>query len=190
MTTAVTTCRLSAADAAFLYLERKEIPLHIASVCIFDGPIPFKEFVSNISAKLHLVPKYRQIPVMSTWNLEFPAWEDDPDFNIRRHIHHVTLPAPGRNTELHALADRILSHLLDRNKPLWDMYVVDGLNGERGAIIWRVHHALADGVSGASLIRLMLDSTPVVSRHKACLVPVERAQPVSPKLLWGMKYPA
>ncbi len=77
MTKSVPTCRLSATDAAFLYLERKEIPLHIASVCIFDGPIPFRDFVANIDYKLHLVPRYRQIPVASAWSLEFPTWEDD-----------------------------------------------------------------------------------------------------------------
>lgn len=167
MSKPVSTCRLSAADAAFLYLERKEIPLHIASVCLFDGPIPFAEFVSNINSKLHLVPRYRQIPVAPAWSLEFPTWEDDPHFNIRRHIYRVRLAAPGGEAELQVLASRILSGLLDRNKPLWDMYVVDGLNDGRGAIIWRVHHALADGVSGASLIKLMLDPTPKFSRGRS-----------------------
>jgi diacylglycerol O-acyltransferase len=165
MSRSVQTCRLSATDAAFLYLERKEIPMHIASVCIFEGPLPFKKFVSIINSKLHLVPRYRQIPVATAWSLEFPTWEDDPHFDIRRHIHHVRLATPGGEAELQALASRILSGLLDRTKPLWDMHVVDGLNDGRGAIIWRVHHALADGVSGASLIKLMLDSTPKAYRH-------------------------
>lgn len=150
---------MSAADAAFLYLERKAVPLHIASVCIFDGPIPFKKFVASINSKLHLVPRYRQVPVVPAWDLDFPFWQDDPNFDIRRHIIPITLPGPGGEAELQALASRILSQLLDRDKPLWDVHVVDGLKGGRGALIWRLHHALADGVSGTELMKLMLDAT-------------------------------
>lgn len=153
---------LSPADAAFLYLERKEIPMHIASVCVFDGPIPFQAFVARIESKLYLVPRYRQIPVIPPWSLGLPTWEDDPHFNIRRHIFHTRLEPPGGEAELQDLAGRILSQLLDRSRPLWDMHVVDGLKDGRGAIILRVHHALADGVSGTELLKTMLDSTPEV----------------------------
>jgi diacylglycerol O-acyltransferase len=152
--------RLSAADAAFLYLERKEIPLAIASVSIFDGPIPFDEFVASIASKLHLVPRYRQIVSMPSLNLDSPTWEDDRHFDIHRHIFRVTLDPPGEEAELEALAGRIFSQLLDRNKPLWDVHVVDGLKGGRGAAVWRMHHALADGISGARLMEVMLDQTP------------------------------
>lgn len=164
MSRPVPTRGMSAADAAFLYLERKEIPLNIASVCIFDGPIPFREFLANINSKLHLVPRYLQIPVVPPWSLGFPTWQDDPLFDIRRHVFHVTLPPPGGEAELQALAGRILSQTLDRSKPLWDVHVIDGLKGGGGALIWRVHHALADGVSGAELMRLLLDPTPEVPR--------------------------
>lgn len=153
---------MSAADAAFIYLEREEIPLNIASVCIFDGPIPFAKFVASINSKLPLVPRYRQIPVVPAWSLGFPTWQDDPEFDIRHHVIHVTLPPPGGEAELQALAGRLLSQRLDRNRPLWDVHVVDGLKGGRGAIIWRVHHSLADGVAGAELMRIMLDPTPEV----------------------------
>jgi len=155
---------LSPADAAFLYIERKEIPLHIASVSIFESAIPFREFVRSIRSRLHLVPRYRQIVVTPPWNLGLPTWEDDPNFDIRRHIFRMTLDPPGGETELEALAGRILSGLLDRKKPLWEMHVVDGLKDGRGAIIWRVHHALADGISGLELVKLMLDGTPEGSR--------------------------
>lgn len=154
--------RMSATDTAFLYIERPQIPMHIASVCIFDGPIPFKQFVASIDSKLHLVPRYRQIPRTSPWDLEFPFWQDDPHFDIHRHVIPVTLAAPGGEAELQALASRILSQLLDRNKPLWDVHVVSGLEGERGALIWRLHHSLADGVSGVQLLKALLDSTPDV----------------------------
>ena len=166
MKTSVTRSCLSPADAAFLYLERKEIPLHIASVSIFESAIPFKQFVASIRSKLHLVPRYRQIVVTPPWNIGLPTWEDDPNFDIHRHIFHVTLDAPGGESELEALAGRIFSGLLDRNKPLWDMHIVDGLKDGRGAIIWRVHHALADGISGMELMKLMLEATPEGSQTK------------------------
>jgi len=155
--------QLSAVDAAFLYLERKELPLHIASVSIFDGPIPFDAFASNIRSKLRLVPRYRQIVVTPPYNLGLPTWEDDPDFDIHRHIFRETLEPPGGDEELEALAGRIFSRRMDRSKPLWDVYVVDGLKGGRGAIIWRLHHALADGISGTHLLEVMLDPTPEAS---------------------------
>ena len=86
--------RLSAVDAAFLYLERKKIPLHIASVGIFDGPIPFDEFVASIDSKLDQLPRYRQIAVAPPLNLGHPVWEDDPKFDIRRHIFRTRLEPP------------------------------------------------------------------------------------------------
>src|SRR5205807_2694530 len=132
--------RLSAVDAAFLYLERKEIPLHIASVGIFDGPIPFDEFVSNIESKLDLIPRYRQIAVAAPLNLGHPVWEDDPKFDIRRHIFRTRLRAPGGEAQLEELAGRLLTPVMDRSKPLWDIHVIEGLKGGRGALLVRVHH--------------------------------------------------
>jgi len=167
---------LSAADAAFLYLEREEIPLAIASVSIFDGPIPFDDFVACVASKLHLIPRYRQIVATPPWNLGLPTWERDEHFDIHRHIFRVTLALPGGEAELEALAGGIFSQLLDRGKPLWDIHVVDGLEGGRGAIIWRVHHALADGVSGAELLNVMLEPTREGSR--ACRKPRFRARKV------------
>ncbi len=152
--------RLSASDAAFLYLERKEIPLCIACVCVFDEAIPFDEFVANIDAKLHLVPRYLQIAVPPPFDLGYPTWEDDPHFDIRRHIFRATVDPPGGDAELQSLAGRLFTQVMDRRKPLWEIYVVDGLRDGRGALIVRVHHALADGVAGASLLKVMLDPTP------------------------------
>jgi len=153
---------MSAVDAAFLYIERKEIPLHIASVCIFDGPISYPQFVAYVNSKLHLIPRYRQIPRFSSWGLDFPIWQGDPHFDIHRHIFPVTLRAPGGEAELQALASKILGQLLDRSKPLWDVHVIDGLKDGRGALIFRVHHALADGVAGIELMKLLLEPTPDV----------------------------
>jgi diacylglycerol O-acyltransferase len=156
--------RLSGIDAAFLYLERKEIPLNIACVGIFDGPIPFREFVVNIDSKLDLIPRYRQLAVPPPLNFGYPTWEHDPNFDIKHHIFRVRLDAPGGQAELEALAGRLLSQVLDRGKPLWEIHVVEGLEDGRGALIARIHHALADGVAGAALLRIMLDPSPESSR--------------------------
>jgi diacylglycerol O-acyltransferase / wax synthase len=162
MSTAVPTRSMSATDAAFLYIERKEIPLNIASVCVFEEPIPFPEFVRSIDSKLHLVPRYRQIVVSPPWGLGFPSWQDDPKFDVHEHVFRVRLDAPGGDAELEAFASKLLSQSLDRSKPLWDLYVIDGLKEGRGALIFRVHHALADGIAGIELMKLLLDPTPQV----------------------------
>ena len=151
---------LSAADAAFLFLERKEMPLAIACVALFDGPIPFGEFVARFASKLPQVPRYQQLVVAPPLNIGLPVWVDDPKFDIRRHIFRVALDPPGGEPELEALAGRLFSRVLDRNKPLWELYVVDGLRDGRGALIWRLHHALADGISGTRMMEVFLDATP------------------------------
>ncbi|HUB32815.1 MAG TPA: wax ester/triacylglycerol synthase family O-acyltransferase [Bryobacteraceae bacterium] len=155
--------RLSGVDAAFLYLERKEIPLHIAAVCIFEGEIPFQPFVRAIDSRLHLLPRYRQVVADPPFHLGYPTWQDDPGFNIRRHIFRHHLDHPGGQPELEALAGHILSQVMDRRKPLWDIHLVDGLEGGKGAAIVRIHHSLADGVAGASIMKIILDATPAGS---------------------------
>ena len=170
--------RMSAIDAAFLYLERREIPLHIAGVCVFENTVPFDEFVDAIDSKLHLLPRYRQIVIEPTFHLGYPTWQDDPDFDIRRHIFHMTVDAPGGQAQLEALASRLLTQVMDRRKPLWDMTVVDGLADGRGAIVVRVHHALADGIAGASLLKIMLDPDP--SAGKLRRSPRFRPLPAAP----------
>ena len=153
-------CRLSSVDAGFLYLERKEIPLHMAIVAIFDGPISLDRFAAEIESKLPLIPRYRQVVHAPPYNLGHPTWEEDPHFDIRRHIFRVNVDPPGGQAELEALAGRILTPLMDRSKPLWDFYIVDGLKDGRGALIARMHHALADGILGTELLRLLLAATP------------------------------
>lgn len=152
--------RLSGIDAAFLYLERREIPLAIAGVFIFDGPIGFDDFVANLTSKLHLIPRYRQVAVPPPFNLGYPTWEDYPRFDILEHVYQETLPSPAGDAELEDLAGRLFSQVMDRNKPLWQVYIVNEMSGGRGALIVRVHHALADGISGAALLKVMFDATP------------------------------
>jgi diacylglycerol O-acyltransferase len=152
--------RLSGTDAGFFYLERKEIPLNIAAVGLLEEPVPFEKFVATLAAKLHLIPRYRQIVVAPPFNMGYPVWGDDPNFDIRNHVKHVRLPAPGGRRQLEDLVDGLVTETMDRTKPLWSIYIIDGFADGSGAIIALLNHALADGVSGASLMKVLFDSTP------------------------------
>jgi diacylglycerol O-acyltransferase / wax synthase len=149
-------------DAVFLNFERKEMPLHIGAVAICDGKLDFERFVAGIESRLDLIPRYRQKVARSFLNIGLPSWQDDPHFDIRRHILRVNLEAPGGEAQLRALTGRIFTPLLDRGKPLWEVYIVDGLSGERSAIIAKVHHCMVDGVAGVGLLNLMFDPSPEV----------------------------
>jgi len=150
--------RLSAEDAVFLYLETKEMPLHIGSVSIFDGVIPFEECVSFIESRLPRIPRYRQRIVVPPFHVGHPTWEYDPAFNIRNHVRQAALEN-GAQADLERFAGQLFAEMMDRTKPLWDMTVVDGLEGGRSALISRVHHCLVDGVSGVGLMNVILDPT-------------------------------
>ncbi len=150
---------MGGADAMFLYFERKEMPLHIGCVAILDGPSD-DESEQVLAARLHEIPRYRQRLVFSPFNLTHPSWEDDPEFDIHNHIARVRLPQPGNERQLSELSGRIFTNLMDRNRPLWDLTIVDGLEGGLSALIIRVHHSLVDGVSGVSLVNVMFDHTP------------------------------
>ncbi len=148
--------RLSSEDAVFLYLETKEMPLHIGSVSVFDGIIPFEQCRDFIESRLPLIPRYRQRIVAPPFHVGHPTWEYDPAFDIHNHVRHVRLK-DGSQAGLEQLAGQIFEEMMDRNKPLWDMTVVDGISGRRSALICRVHHCLVDGVSGVGLMNVMLD---------------------------------
>ena len=151
--------RMTADDAAFLYLERKEMPLHIGSVSLFEAAIPFERFVDQIDSKLHLIPRYRQRVVPAPFNIGHPSWEDDPNFDIRNHIFQLTLDKPGDEAALQALSGRLFSGMMDRNKPLWEIFLIDGLAGGRSAMLAKIHHCMVDGVSGVGLMGIMMDTS-------------------------------
>lgn len=154
--------RLSTLDATFLYYERKEAPFHVGSTMIFDGEITAQEFENMLSARLHLLPRYRQKVVPPPFNIGYPSWEFDPDFSIKNHIYAVQLDPPGSLEQLRVLTSQIQAKMLDRAKPLWEIYVVNGLQGHRTAIISKVHHTMVDGVAGVELMNISFDHTPDV----------------------------
>lgn len=151
--------RMTAEDAAFLYLERKEMGLHIGSVAVLEGPVPFDSFVAGIDSKLHLIPRYRQRVVPAPFNIGHPSWEDDPGFDIKNHIVRLQIDAPGDDAALRAISGKLFSQLLDRKKPLWEIYLIEGLQNGRTAMLSKTHHCMVDGVSGVGLMSVILDTS-------------------------------
>jgi WS/DGAT/MGAT family acyltransferase len=150
--------RLSSTDASFLHQEGPTSHMHIGGVLIFEGsPPPFIDYLNHVRGRLHLVPRYRQKLITPPLETGRPFWVDDPDFNLEYHVRHTALPAPGTEEQLFLLAGRIASQQLDRDKPLWENWLIEGLEGDRFALISKTHHALVDGISGVDLASVLLD---------------------------------
>ncbi|HEY1469586.1 MAG TPA: wax ester/triacylglycerol synthase domain-containing protein, partial [Candidatus Acidoferrum sp.] len=160
---AVQSDRLSWGDTVFLHLEREGMPLNVACVCVFEGDIAFEACVQFIESKLPLIPRYLKHLVNPPLNIGLPSWEYDSRFEIRNHVREVTLKR-GTDTELKVLAGKILSTVLDRQHPLWDLSFVHGLQGDRTGMILRLHHCLADGIAGVGIMNVLMDASPVVPR--------------------------
>jgi diacylglycerol O-acyltransferase / wax synthase len=153
--------RLSPLDASFLHVEDDVSHMHIAAIGIFEGPAPrYSDVVAMVKGKLPLVPRYRQVVRFVPLDLGRPVWVDDPHFNIDYHLRHTALPSPGGEPELRALVGRVMAQQLDRAKPLWEIWMVEGLGGGRWALLSKTHHALVDGVSGTDLLAVIMDTTP------------------------------
>jgi diacylglycerol O-acyltransferase len=153
--------RLSPLDASFLDIEDGSSPMHIASIAIFEGPPPAAgAIMAMVASKLPLVPRYRQRVRFVPLELGRPVWVDDTHFNLDYHVRHTALPSPGSDVQLRNLIGRIMSQTLDRAKPLWEMWVVEGLESGYWALISKSHHAMVDGVSGTDLLAVMLDASP------------------------------
>ncbi len=160
--------RLSAVDASFLHEERENSHMHVGAVVIMEGPPPTREeFSEHIEARLHLVPRYRQKLSFPRFEMGRPLWIDDPRFNIEYHVRHTALPAPGSLDQLRQLAGRVFSQRLDRSKPLWEIWLAQGLEGGRFALISKTHHALVDGVSGVDIATVLFDLTEVPGEPEA-----------------------
>jgi WS/DGAT/MGAT family acyltransferase len=158
--------RLTSIDASFLHQEGSASHMHIGAVLLFEGPPPeFADYLDHVRGRLHLVPRYRQKLATPPLETGRPLWVDDPSFNLEYHVRHAALPAPGTEDQLFALAARISSQQLDRSKPLWESWLVEGLGrpgeaggGDRFALIFKTHHSLVDGISGVDLATVLLDT--------------------------------
>lgn len=151
--------RMSLLDASFLYVENDVTPMHIGGVAIFEGPPPTRdELVSRFAAKLYLAPRYRQKVRFLPLNIGLPMWVDDPHFNIDYHVRRTAIPKPGGREELQNFVSRQMSQHLDRARPLWEIWAVEGLEDGRWAIVSKVHHCMVDGVSATDLMAVLFDA--------------------------------
>jgi diacylglycerol O-acyltransferase len=153
--------RLSAVDASFLAQETSSAHMHLGAVTIFEGPAPaHADLVAHIRSRLHLVPRYRQRLAVPPVESGRPLWVDDANFELEYHLRHAALPSPGSEEQLRLLAARVHSQPLDRAKPLWEIWLVEGLQDGRFALVSKTHHALVDGVAGVDLVTMLFDLTP------------------------------
>ena len=155
--------RLTPLAASFLQAEDVDptASLAIGSIAVFDGPTPdFEEFLAGIRGRLPLIPRYRQRLRQVPLGLAAPAWVDDPGFDLRWHVRSTALPAPGGDEQLASLFSRVMTRRMDRSRPLWEYWFIEGLAGGRWGLLSKLHHSLVDGVSGTDLYQLVLDTTP------------------------------
>jgi len=153
--------RLTGLDSSFLHLERDTAHMHVAGCAVFDGPPPtHEELLEEIEARLHLVPRYRQRLAFVPLQQGRPVWVDDPHFKVSFHVRHTALPRPGGEEELKRLVGRVFSQPLDRTRPLWEIWLVEGLADGRFALLSKTHHALVDGISGVDIATVLFDASP------------------------------
>ena len=153
--------RLTPVDASFLHQEGASSHMHIGGLTLVEGPPPsMEEFLEQIRRRLHLVPRYRHKLAYTAVDSGRPVWVDDPNFNLEYHVRHTALPAPGTWEQLQDLTARIFSQQLDRSKPLWEMWLIEGLEDDRFALITKTHHSLIDGIAGVDLATVLFDLSP------------------------------
>jgi WS/DGAT/MGAT family acyltransferase len=154
--------RLSAIDVSFLANESSSSHMHVGAVCIFEGPPPsYDDLIAHVQSRLHLVPRFSQKLAYPPAQTGRPFWVDDPTFNIEYHVRHSALPSPGSEEQLRNMASRVFSQQLDRSKPLWELWMVQGLTRRRFAFVTKTHHALVDGISGVDIATVLFDVKPV-----------------------------
>ena len=154
--------RLSALDVSFLTNESSSAHMHVGAIMVFEGPPPsYTDLLDHVRSRLHLVPRFRQKLAHPPAPTGRPFWIDDPSFNLEYHVRHSALPAPGSEEQLRNMAGRVFSQRLDRTKPLWELWMVQGLTRKRFALVTKTHHALVDGVSGVDIATVLFDVKPV-----------------------------
>lgn len=175
--------RLSTLDAAFLYLERKECPMNIGAACIFESKLSYDDLLAHIESRLPLVPRYFQKLSSDPFNLAHPAWEFDKNFDLKNHIIKVEQKKTFDRKDLEELSGKIMSDLMDRNKPLWELYLVEDYEGNKSALVAKVHHSMADGISGVDLMKVIFDVTPDAAKPDVPPMPTPQEKSPEEKLL-------
>ena len=176
--------RLTGLDSSFLHLEDGATPMHVAGVAILEGRAPaYDELTEQIVSRLPLVPRYRQRLAFVPFGQGRPVWVEDPHFNIVFHVRHTALPRPGGDEQLKRLCGRIFSQALDRSRPLWELWLVEGLADDRFALLSKTHHALVDGISGVDIATVLFDTSPDPTEIEQPPEPPPRPLPTDAQLL-------
>ena len=152
--------RLSSLDVSFLYLEEPTTPMHVGGVAVFQPPeegFDYEELVALVEQRIPLVPRYRQRIKQVPGHLAKPVWVDDAEFDVTFHVRRSALPKPGTDQQLRELVGRLMSRRLDRNRPMWEMYLVEGLSAGRIAVVTKTHYAMVDGAGAVDLAQVILD---------------------------------
>ena len=150
--------RLSVLDELFLHLEGPDTHMHVGGVAVFEGPTPsWAEMLAGVESRLHLVPRFRQKLLTIPYGLGRPVWVERPHFNLSHHLRQTSLEQPGDEAALKELVAQIMSQQLDRAKPLWEMWLVEGVADDRFAVISKTHHCVVDGVSGTDIMSVLMD---------------------------------
>jgi diacylglycerol O-acyltransferase / wax synthase len=153
--------RMSTLDAGFFFAEHPNAPMHLGALAVFEGPSPSDQELAGLYAtKLPRVRRYRQVVRTAPLHMFRPAWADDEHFEIGYHLRRAAVPRPGRATQLHRLAGQIYAEPLDRSRPLWEAWLLDGIEAGRWAILSKVHHCMVDGIGGAALMAELFDLCP------------------------------
>ena len=176
--------RLSSLDSLFLELEDRTAHMHVGAVAVFEGKAPpYRDFLQLIDARLHQVPRYRQRVQFVPFKQGRPVWIDESQFDVEYHVRHTALPPPGGEDELKRLAGRLFSQALDRDKPLWELWLVEGLGNDRFAVISKTHHCMLDGISGVDLATVLMDTEPATEAPAAPAEWEPRPAPKASELL-------
>ena len=174
--------RLSPLDVSFLYMEESTTAMHVGGVAIFrvpDAGFDYDRLVELISSRIAFVPRYRQRIRTVPGRLANPVWVDDEHFDVTFHVRRSALPDRATTEQLHELVARLMSRSLDRNRPLWEIYLVEGLSDDRFAVITKTHHAMVDGVSAIDIGQIMLDVEPTPRP-----TPPDTVAPAPPEPSW------
>ncbi len=152
--------RLSITDASFLYVEKPNQPMHVGSCLIYEGQLSADELIRALRERMHLLPRYRQKVVFPPFGIDHPTWEDDPNFDVVNHVGESTLPAPGDDRVLSEVGGQRYAPMLDRDRPLWQVHLFHGRPDGNTAVVWKIHHAMVDGVSMIDLMLTLHDLQP------------------------------
>ena len=162
-------------DAGFYFVEHDNVPMHIGSLSVFEGPAPaYEDLLDLFAARLARIPRYRQVVRTMPLQVIRPYWTDDQDFELTYHLRHAAVPPPGNGEQLTEMASRVLAQRLDRARPLWEAWFLEGITGGRWAIISKVHHCMVDGVGGSDLMAALFELSP---DHDVPVPPAWRPRP-------------